>query len=279
VDRPWAQGGERYALQFNTSYYFCPSVVQSMEDAFSSLAFNKADIQSSEHAAAAPLNASARAALAALEEQRRHAVEERAAVLARSHQMRQGAAQQGQQGQGPGRRRLRAQGKGSRTSDEGALVASTRNSPNTPPALAREQQEWGRSTERSATSTAIAKLLYSSQATGHNPPVPEQAENVTDAVVVRDARTAAASYATGNRGAHPGDGYPDRYQNGYAGSAGAGGRDKEGAAFNTAAPHLMLVVPSSSLEGFDPSLAADPSTSWVEIGCRMQSARFVDYQR
>jgi hypothetical protein len=45
-------------------------------------------------------------------------------------------------------------------------------------------------------------------------------------------------------------------------------------------PQLMLVVPSSSLEGFSDSF--DPQTarsSWVEIGCRMHSARFVDFSQ
>jgi hypothetical protein len=39
-------------------------------------------------------------------------------------------------------------------------------------------------------------------------------------------------------------------------------------------PPLMLLVPSSSLDGF----ASFGSNSWVEIGCRMHSARFVDFQ-
>jgi len=39
-------------------------------------------------------------------------------------------------------------------------------------------------------------------------------------------------------------------------------------------PYLMLVVPSSTLEGFS---SFEAGSNWVEIGCRMHSARFIDF--
>ena len=45
-------------------------------------------------------------------------------------------------------------------------------------------------------------------------------------------------------------------------------------------PYLMLIVPSSSLEGFSgaSSQYEAQANSWVEVGCSMKSARFVDFR-
>jgi hypothetical protein len=43
-------------------------------------------------------------------------------------------------------------------------------------------------------------------------------------------------------------------------------------------PNLMLIVPSSSLEGLSGAAASfDGQSNWVEVGCQMQSARFVHF--
>merc|ERR1712196_633741 len=43
-------------------------------------------------------------------------------------------------------------------------------------------------------------------------------------------------------------------------------------------PNMMLIVPSSSLEGLSGAAAPfDGQSNWVEVGCQMQSARFVHF--
>jgi len=111
---------------------------------------------------------------------------------------------------------------------------------------------------RRATSVAISKLLLARPSTNQL-----QDENATHSSGVPEGSLVPYQRATGGARQHP------------------GGSDTED--LDGAYPYLNLVVPSSTLEGvtssFDAARSHAASSSWVEIGCRMQSARFVDFSQ
>lgn len=108
-----------------------------------------------------------------------------------------------------------------------------------------------------ATSTVLAKLLLAhstspaAQSPVHNDSLPGSSvvPSAENSLVVHDSSQSKVAKGM-PQGAYHDDGFSDD------------------------SPHLMLLVPSTSLSGFS-SVAPN---HWIEIGCRMQSARFVDFQ-